>query len=415
MRTPWRYVSDKVLQRSLKDPQHWLLSAIKASANSNAGARVTADTATRVAAVFASIKVLSETIASLPLALFRREGENKTPARDHRLFRLFLEPNGYMTGYELRENLVTDINYHGNSYHQKIERAGYIRQLIPLHPENMTIQKVNGTVSYTYKDPVSAESTKFRGNKIWQCKNLSISHTANSNAPEGVIGISPIATGREVIGTAMAADEYAARFFSNNASAGLHVSHPQKLSEAGLEYLKQVIAEYGKLENKFKSIITQEDVKIEDLAKTNEESQFLETRQFSVEEIARLFRVPSVLIGHPDKAMTYASAEQMFLSFVMHTIRPWCVRLEQSMNRFLIPDADREEYFFEHNLAGLLRGDMKTQAEAFAKGRQWGWLNVDEIRSLLNMNALPDEQGQVYLEPKNMGEPGDASTKTEQG
>ena len=179
-----------------------------------------------------------------------------------------------------------------------------------------------------------------------------------------------------------------------------------KLGENARNFLKDSLAEYGKSENKFKSIILEDGGDLSAIGMSNEDSQFLQSRQFQIEEIARIFRVPPIMIGHPTNTMTYASAEQLFLAFATYTIRPWCVRLEQSMNRYLISEKERERLFFEFNLAGLLRGDTVSRFGAYAVARNWGWMNVDEIRSLENLNPLPDKKGQVYLQPLNMIEAG---------
>jgi HK97 family phage portal protein len=175
-----------------------------------------------------------------------------------------------------------------------------------------------------------------------------------------------------------------------------------KLSENAKTFLKESLAEYGKLENKFKSIVLEDGGDLSRIGMSNEDSQFLESRQFGVEEIARIFRVPPLMIGHPTNTMTYASAEQLFLSFATFTIRPWCVRIEQSINRNLIAKRDQGKYFAEFNLAGLLRGDLSTRYQAYSVARQWGWMSVDEIRALENMNPLPDGKGEEYLVPLNM-------------
>ena len=221
------------------------------------------------------------------------------------------------------------------------------------------------------------------------------------------MGISPIRSGRETIGLSLAQDEYGARYFSNNATIGMALKTPGKLSEHARKNLKDSLAEYGRMENKWKSIIFEEGIEPDKLAVTNVESQLIQSRNFQIEEIARIFRVPAVLIGHPNKTMTYASAEQLFLNFVIHTIRPLCVRIERSMNRWLLSDDERGSYYFEFNLDGLLRGDVKARNMANALGRQWGWLNVDEIRQRANMNPLPDGKGEIYLEPMNMKQPGE--------
>jgi HK97 family phage portal protein len=175
--------------------------------------------------------------------------------------------------------------------------------------------------------------------------------------------------------------------------------------------LKASLAEYSKTENRFKSIITEEGGKVEPLGITNEDSQFLESRQFQIEEIARIFRVPPILLGHPTNTMTYASAEQLFLAFGKFTILPFCRRLEQSMNMNLLTPEEQKKYFFEHNLDGLLRADTATRYTVYSQARQWGLMNVDEIRAFENMNPLPDGKGKIYLQPMNMVE---AGTKPEQ-
>ena len=162
------------------------------------------------------------------------------------------------------------------------------------------------------------------------------------------------------------------------------------------------MAEYGRLENKFKSLILEENMDIEKMGMSNEDSQFLESRQFQIEEICRIFGVNPILIAHPTKTMTYATAEQLFLAFGKFTILPWCRRIEQSLNRFILPKRDRAKFFFEFKLDGLLRADIKTRYEAYGIARQWGFKNVDEIRALENENPLPEGKGQIYLEPMNM-------------
>lgn len=396
MRNPFK----SIWKRSIGSPWHWLARIV--TSGSAAGVNVTADTALKLSAVYACIKVISETLASLPLMLYERVGDGKQPAVAHPLFSLLHDsPNSFQTSFELRECLVAHVNLRGNCYCQKVEGNRGLKELIPLNPANMTVQRDNGKLRYRYiyEDGTTDD---FPADKIWHVKNMPISCSYSGSAPEGLLGASPISIAKEAIGLGLAADEYGGRYFSNNATVGLNVQYPGKLSNDARKFMKESLAEYGRLENKFKSIVTEEGAKIERLGISNEDSQFLESRQFQIEEIARIFRVPPVLIGHPTNTMTYASAEQLFLSFATYTIRPWCVRLEQSMNRYLLPEKDRGKYFFEHVMAGLLRGDTKTRFEAYGIARQWGWMNADEIRSYENMNPLPDDTGKIYLEPENM-------------
>jgi HK97 family phage portal protein len=327
-------------------------------------------------------------------------------------------PNENQTSFEFREVLVAYIALWGECFALKVEKAtGIIQELIPLNPANMSISIVDGRpfYEYTYED---GKKSTFDPNKIWHIKNMPISSGSLSGTPPGIRGMSPISLAKDSIGISMAADQYGGRYFANNASVGMGLKFPQgvRLSDNAKQFLKESLAEYGKIENKFKSIILEDGGQLEKIGMSNEDSQFLETRQFGVEEICRIFRVPPIMVGHPTNTMTYASAEQLFLAFATYTIRPWCVRIEQSANMFLLNDRERSKYFFEFNLAGLLRGDTVSRYNAYAVARNWGWMNVDEIRTLENMNPLPEGKGKFYLQPLNMTEPGglqDAGTGKE--
>lgn len=402
---PLRNPFKAIFKRGVSDPWHWITKII--SSGSAAGVSVSYDNAMKVSAVFACIKVISETIASLPLMIYERVGENgKKPAFNHPLFSLLHDaPNDFQTSFEFREGLVTHLNLRGNAYCRKVQNGRSISELIPLNPSQMEVVRDNGRIIYNYTHE-DGKQEALPSDRVWHIKNMAIASIHNGNPPEGIMGVSPITVAREAIGLALAADEYGGRYFSNNAQVGLAASHPGKLGKEAKDYLKESLSQYGKLENKFKSIILEEGMKIERMSISNEDSQFLQSRQFQIEEIARIFRVPPVLIGHPTNTMTYASAEQLFLSFATYTIRPWLVRLEQSINRYLISEKDRGKYFAEFVMAGLLRGDTTSRFQAYATARQWGWMNVDEIRGLENMNPLPEKKGEIYLQPMNMVEAG---------
>ncbi len=400
---------DSILVRGISNTDFWLLKAIQRSTGSAAGVNVTADTALAVSAVYACVKVLAETIASLPLMLYERKGDGKEPASKHPLYPLLHDaPNDLQTSFEWREDLVAHIALRGNTYNQKVESgSGKLIELIPLNPLNMNPVVKDGKIIYEYTHEDGKRET-FPAGKIWHVKNMPISCSYSGGLPEGVLGLSPISVARESVGLSLAADQYGGRYFSNNATVGLAVSYPDgvTLGDNAKTFLKESLAEYAKMENKFKSLILDHGGKIEKIGMSNLDSQFLESRNFQIEEIARIFRVPPIMIGHPTNTMTYASAEQLFLAFATYTIRPWCVRLEQSMNRYLIPERERGRYFFEFNLAGLLRGDTKSMNESFNIAHNGGWMNIDEIRALINMNPLPGGKGQAYLQPLNMVEIG---------
>jgi HK97 family phage portal protein len=310
-----------------------------------------------------------------------------------------------MTAYDFRECQVAHLNLRGNAYALKQENGRGIKSLIPLSPDRMNVVRDAGALVYEYTHEDSRKET-FSAERIWHLKNMPISCSFNGQVPEGVLGISPIAAAKEAIGLSLAADQYGGRYFANNAVPGLNLQFPAKLTDNARAFLKESLEKYAQMENKFKSIITEEGGKIEQIGIGNKDSQFLESRQFQIEEIARIFRVYPILIGHPTNTMTYASAEQLFLAFGKFTILPICKRIEQSANQSLLTEEDRKKFFFEHNLDGLLRADTATRYTVYSQARQWGIMNVDEIRALENMNPLPDKKGQIYLEPTNMKEAG---------
>jgi len=341
--------------------------------------------------------------------LYERQGEGKRPATDHPLFSILHDqPNDYMTAYDFRECQVSNIKLRGNSYALKVPE-GRSMKLIPLSSMRMSVVRENGAIFYDYQHEDGPQE-RFSADRIWHVKNWPISSAYTGEAPEGLVGLSTISAAKDVIGLSPAADQYGARDFANNATVGLNFQYPGKLTANAKTYLKESLAEFAKMENKFKTIITEEGGKIESMGISNEDSQFLESRQFQIEEVCRMFRVYPILIGHPTNTMTYASAEQLFLSFGKFTILPICRRIEQSANMNLLREDERRQFFFEHNLDGLLRADTQTRYTVYSQARQWGIMNVDEIRALENMNPLPEKKGQIYLQPMNMIEAGSKET-----
>jgi HK97 family phage portal protein len=393
-----------LLRSAVGDPNNFLLNLINKTLTSSAQ-NVNDETALKVSAVYACVKVISEAIASLPLMIYKRKGDGKEVADNHYLYPILHDaPNEYQTSFEFRETILANLLLQGNSYCQKVEDGtGRIKELISFNPKNMEVEQTTAGINYkyTYEDQ---KDQNFPASKIWHVRNLPLSTTDNGNMPQGLVGLSPITLARENVGIAMAADEYAGRYFSNNATVGLMLKFPDgvKIAPDAKNYLNEKLASYSEGKNKFKSILLDQGGTLETIGMSNEDSQFLESRNFQVEDIARIFRVPPVLIGHPTNTMTYASAEQLFLSFATYTIRPWCVRLEQSMNRYLLNDRERGKYFFEFKMDGLLRGDLAGRYQAYSTARQWGWMNVDEIRGLENMNPIPDGTGKTYMQPMNM-------------
>jgi HK97 family phage portal protein len=384
---------------NVDDPQYWIDFFNRLGYEVASGKYVTPENALQISAVFACVRVLAESIASLPLIVYRkRKDGGKDIADGHYLYPiLHNSPNAMQTSFEFREMLMGHVNLRGNAFsYMEFDGAGRIANLVPLNAANMTVKKENGKIIYDYVD----EETKhyqFPPEVIWHWKGIS---------NDGLTGMSPVQLARETLGLAMSVEEHGARFFSNFGQQSGFLTFPGKLNEDARKKLRESMQEASTGKNKWKMGILEGGLDWKSVGMSNDDAQFLATRQFQVEDIARIYRVPPMMIGHPDKTATYASAEQFFLAFVVHTIRPWTVRLEQSKLKHLFTEREREQgYFAEYKMDGLLRGDVKTRYEAYTHGRNWGWLSVNDIRKLENLN--PVENGDIYLQPLNMVEAGE--------
>ncbi len=379
---------------SLKDYQQWVDAGIVEQTAS--GVSVTPNKAMHHAAVFACVRILSGTIASLPLIMYERLERGKRRATDHPLYEVLKErPNEGMTSFEYRETLQSHLLLWGNAYSLIVTSPnGQVAELLPLQPDSMMeIVPRNGRQVYHYLLP-TGEPKWFDESIIWHQRGL------GSN---GRIGYSVVSMMRQAIGLGMAAEEYGARFFANDATAGITLEHPGKLSPDARKNLRESWENaHTGLSKKHRVAILEEGMKATKITVPPNDAQWLETRRHQIAEFARAFGVPLALLEEHDKAATYASVEQFMLSFVVHGIRPWTVRWEQSIKHSLMLKKDRARFFPEHLVDALLRGDIKTRYEAYAMGRQWGWYSANDIRELENENPIPGKGGDVYLVPLNM-------------
>ncbi|MCG8430858.1 MAG: phage portal protein [Candidatus Omnitrophica bacterium] len=375
---------------SLKNPNDPLWRTLFGAARTNSGVTVTQERALQVSAVFACVRVLSETIASLPLKLYKRVDGGKEPATKHHMYSLLHDsPNEHLTSYEFRETMIAHLNLRGNFYAiRQFNNAGRIAGLIILNPANMKVKLEEGEIVYEYTWE-NGDIQFFSAEEIWHVRGLST---------DGLIGLSPITVAREAIGLSIATEEHGARLFGNDAKPGGLLVHPGNLSEEASERLKDSWERaHAGVDNAWKVAVLEGGLTWQSVGFTNDDAQFLETRNFQVQDIARIYRVPAVMIGHADKTQTFASAEQFFLNFAVHTITPWLKRIEQSINMNLLSKKERRTYFAEFNMDGLLRGDIASRYSAYAIARQNKWMSANEVREKENMNHIPD--GDVYENP----------------
>lgn len=361
---------------------------------SGSGKPVNAQSAIQLSTVYACVRVISETVTSLPLGVYEATDDGSQKATDHSLyFLLHDEPNSEMTSFVLREVMLAHLLLYGNSYCQ-ILRSGrnQITELYPLLPDHMEVDcDKNGTLTYTYSTS-TGQRVIMAPEEVLHIPGLGF---------DGVMGYSPIALERNAIGLGIASEEYGSKFFSNGARPSGILTHPNTVKNpAALRESWNSI--YGGSGNANRVAILEEGMRFEPIAIPNNEAQFLETRKFQVDEICRIFRVPPHLVGDLEHA-TFSNIEHQSIDFAVHTIRPWLVRIEQSMNRALFSDEEKGRFYVQFNIDGLMRGDYKSRMEGYAIARQNGWMSANDIRALENQNPIPSEEGgDAYLVNGNM-------------
>jgi len=361
---------------------------------STAGKAVNPRTAVQMTAVYACVRVIAETVASLPLHVYRYTDRGSEKAFDHPLYRILHdEPNHEMTSFILREAMLSHLLLWGNAYCQILRNGrGQIIGLYPLLPEKMAVDRdAGGCLTYDYTTQ-SGVVVRLRPEDVLHIPGLGF---------DGIMGYSPIALEKNAIGLGMAAEEYGSRFFSNGATPSGVLTHPNTVKNP-TALRESWHAAYGGSANSGKVAILEEGLKFERISMPNNEAQFLESRKFQVAEICRIYRVPPHLVGDLEHA-TFSNIEHQSISFAMHTIRPWLVRIEQAMNRALFTEKEKSFFYVRINIDGLMRGSYKERMEGYAIGRQNGWLSANDIRELENMNPLPDGAGgSAYLVNGNM-------------
>jgi HK97 family phage portal protein len=351
--------------------------------------------------VYACVNVLAQTIAALPLMVYRRLPDGgKERAPEHRLYRILHDqPNPEMTAYEFRACMVGHVCLWGNGYCE-IERSDAgVNALWPLRPDRMTPNRdESGALVYDYRLP-DGTLKRFQFEQIMHWRGLS------SN---GIVGYSPIRQAAESIGLDMATRSAGNKFFGNDSRPGGILRHPGKLSQQSADRLKTSWeSAHGGLSQKHRVAVLEEGIEWQQIGIPPEEAQFLETRRYGRSEIAALYRVPLHMINDLERA-TFANIEHQSLEFVKFTLMPWLVQIEQAIKRDLFGISDgKRSHFAEHLVDGLLRGDIASRYQAYSVGRNWGWLSANDVREFENMNRLPGDEGDMYLVPSNMM---DAST-----
>jgi len=349
----------------------------------------------QTSAVYACVRILSESIAGLPLHVYRYTSDGgKERTTMHPLYRMLHdEPNREMTSFVFRETLMAHLLLWGNAYAQIIrDGRGYPVALYPMLPDRMSVDRDSqGELVYTYQSDKG--QVKLRKESVLHIPGLGF---------DGLIGYSPIAMAKNAVGLALATEDYGAAFFANGANPGGVLEHPGVIKPEQADRLRESWATQFGGANAHKVAVLEEGLKFHQMSIPPEQAQFLETRKFQINEIARIFRVPPHMVGDLEKS-SFSNIEQQSLEFVKYTLDPWVVRWEQSLQQSLILPSEKSTVFIRFNLDGLMRGDYQSRMQGYSVGIQNGFYSVNDVRGLEDLNLLPDsEGGNIHILNGNM-------------
>jgi HK97 family phage portal protein len=369
---------------------------------SSAGKVVTERSAMQMTAVYSCIRILAEAVAGLPLHFYKyKENGGKEKALDKNMYHLLHdEPNPEMSSFVFRETLMTHLLLWGNAYAQIIRNGkGEVIALYPLMANKMTVDRdENGTLYYIYQR--SFEEANAKGSQTVILSASDVLHIPGLGF-DGLVGYSPIAMAKNAIGLAIATEEYGAKFFAHGAAPSGVLEHPGTIKDP-TKLRETWNSTFGGTANAGKVAVLEEGMKYTPISISPEQAQFLETRKFQINEIARIFRIPPHMLADLEKS-SFSNIEQQSLEFVKYTLDPWVIRWEQSLYRSLLTAEEKKKYFFKFNVDGLLRGDYESRMSGYATARQNGWMSANDIRELENLDRIPAELGgDLYLINGNM-------------
>lgn len=358
---------------------------------SSSGKAVTADKAIRLSAVWSCVRLLSESVSTLPVKIYTRQADgSRKLAQDHPVYQVLCRrPNLEMTPSRFMLMVVASICLRGNAFVEKLFIGSKLVSLVPLLPQNMVVKRLDtGRLEYTY--------TEDGKKRIIPEKNLM--HIRGFGL-DGVCGMMPMMAGRDVIGAAMAVEESAAKIFENGLQSSGFLSADEALNDEQRERLRGYMQAFAGSKNAGKIMVLEGGLKYQNVTMNPEAAQMLESRSFSIEEICRWFRVPPFMVGHTSKQSSWASSlEGMNLQFLTHTLRPLLVNIEQEISRCLLNG--EEDLFAEFSVEGLLRADSAGRAAYYTSALQNGWMSRNDVRRLENMP--PIEGGDIYTVQLNL-------------
>lgn len=376
-------------------------------AGSVSGPAVDADTALKISTVYACVGLLSETIASLPLVIYRylENDQGRDRAQNHPLYEvLHSQPNETMTAFQFVQMMQAHALLRGSGYAEiRPGPRGFADQLIPFHSDRVQKEKLaNGRIRYRVQMD-NGEIRAYNDEDIFEVGGMTL---------DGWNTVSVVGYARDSFGLSLGAERYGGRFFRNDSRPGGVLQTDKALTKDAAKRIKSDWQTLHSGANQHQVAVLEQGLKWQAVGVTPEEAQFLGTREFQAEDVCRWFRVPPHMVGLTSKATSWGSGiEQMSIGFVTYTLRPWLERWKQAIRRDLILAPN--SYFVDFVVEGLLRGDILTRYNAYSIARQWGWMSVNEIRRLENYNSVPG--GDVYLSPMNMAPAGESAATRRRG
>jgi HK97 family phage portal protein len=362
--------------------------------SSSSGKQVSERTAMQLSTVWACVRLVSETVPTLPLKIYRRhEDGSREVATDHPLYRVLCRsPNKEMTPFRFMLMIVASLCLRHNAFVEKVRIGKKIVALVPLLPQCVTVKRLDsGSLQYTYTEPGKPER-KLAEDDVMHIRGFGL---------DGVCGADPLRYGRDVIGSAIAADEAAGVVFANGLqTSGFLTSDAGTLKPAQREEIRKNVEKFAGSKNAGKLMVLEAGLKYQGISMDPEAAQMLETRRFNVEEICRWFKVPPFMVGHTDKQSSWASSvEGMNLLFLVHSLAPMLENIEQEIQRCLL-GADDDRFYAEFNTTGLLRADSQGRAQFYIHALQNGWMSRNEVRRLENLP--PVDGGDVLTIQSNL-------------
>lgn len=359
--------------------------------SSSSGKMVTVDKAMQLSAVWSCVRLLSESVSTLPLKIYRRQADgSRQLATDHPAYHLLCRrPNSEMTSSRFMLMVVASICLRGNAFIEKKSIGRKLVALIPLLPQHMRVtRKDNGHLHYTYIE--NGRERDIAPDHLMHIRGFGL---------DGICGLTPLHTGRDVIGAAMATDESAAKIFENGLQSTGLLTSKTVLSKEQREQLRENLQKYAGSKNAGKLMVLENDLAYQNVTMNPEAAQLLESRAFSIEEICRWFRVPPFMVGHTNKQSSWASSvEGMNLLFLSNTLRPLLINIEQEIARCLLNGED--DYFAEFSVEGLLRADSAGRAAYYTTALQNGWMSRNDVRRLENLPSI--DGGDIYTVQLNL-------------